>query len=377
MKMDQFLIWRIGARVSMFLAMIAGFSRGAGAEYAVWREKHVIETPGWLPVSVAFSPEKAMLVIGGTGGKVLAIDPANKAERWRADVGGTFAAVAFAADGKSILATYSDGARFLDQETGRWGASLEEKESRPRAVGVFPDREIASGAEKLTYHKVIFGNARSYYVKSWIESAEPGGIQLVNVAEGKEPSDPLAVPLAVDPAGRSVVLTGPIHRDTGKNVLWAWVAGDYEEGSPGNRLLPGHEAAVVSATWAPNGKILATGDAAGRLILWDAATMKEIHRHELGDRVAALALSPDGSDLAAAAIGKQAKFHVWKTAAPANHAAPIYVDASSDYSGPVHACLAFSHDGKQLAGSAINLAWLARSGELVGKTHVWESEPAR
>jgi hypothetical protein len=46
---------------------------------------------------------------------------------------------------------------------------------------------------------------------------------------------------------------------------------------------------------------------------------------------------------------------------------------SYDYAGPIRGCLAFSPDGRQLVGSAINLAWLTRLGELVGKVHVWEA----
>jgi len=52
---------------------------------------------------------------------------------------------------------------------------------------------------------------------------------------------------------------------------------------------------------------------------------------------------------------------------------PIYVD-SSDYSGPIHACIAFSPDGHQLVGSAVNMEWLTRLGILVGHLYVWDYE---
>jgi len=195
---------------------------------------------------------------------------------------------------------------------------------------------------------------------------------LTNVRKGNDPVDANAVPLAVDPAGRSVILTGPVHRDTGKNVLWAWVAGNYEKGSPGNRLMEGHEAVVVSAAWSNDGQTAVTGDAAGRVIVWDAKEFKETQRLELGGRIAALALSPDGADIAAGAVGKQADVYVWKAdQANAEEMRPIHVDGS-DFSGPINACLAFSPNGKFLVGSAINTVWLSRTGEQLGKLHIWE-----
>ena len=76
-------------------------------------------------------------------------------------------------------------------------------------------------------------------------------------------------------------------------------------------------------------------------------------------------------NIAAVAVGKRAEFYVWETTKPKKRK-PLYVDAS-DFSGPIHACLAFSPDGRQLAGSAINTAWLSRLGELVGKLHLWNA----
>src|SRR5262249_60435105 len=113
-------------------------------------------------------------------------------------------------------------------------------------------------------------------------------------AKGAKPADANAVPLAVDPNGTSAIITGPIHRDTGKNVLWAYVCGNYEKDGRGNRLLEGHEAPVVSAAWSKDGKTAVTGDAAGRVIVWDAKTMKETRRFALSKRIAALALTSDG-----------------------------------------------------------------------------------
>ncbi len=343
------------------------------ADKAMWTTQADLKTPGWLTGSVAYSPSGKMMVIGGTNDKVVAIDPATREEKWKADVGGSFTAVAFSADGKSVLATFKDGVRFLDADTGKAGVSVEEKDSNPAAVGVFPDRDLVVGANRaLTYHKIIFANRRRYIVKSWVGTGAPGTISLSTSAKDTNPADANAVPLAVDPEGRSVIVTGPIDRDTGKNVVWAWVAGDNEKGSPGNRLLNGHDAVVICAAWSSDGKTAVTGDAGGRVIVWDAKTMKESHRLELGARVAAVALSKDGKNVVAVTVGKQAKFYAWHTSKP-KKTKPIHVD-SADFSGPVHACVAFSPDGRQLAGSAMNKDWLTRLGDLVGTLHLWKAE---
>src|SRR5204863_5324714 len=129
-----------------------------------------------------------------------------------------------------------------------------------------------------------------YVVKTWADREKASTINSKTVAAGKLPADSYAVPLAISPDGKRVVVTGPIDKDTGKNVLWAWSAGSGEA----NKLLDGHKATVVSAAWSRNGKVIVTGDAGGVVIVWDAATFKEKSQVKLGGRVVAVAASPDG-----------------------------------------------------------------------------------
>ncbi|CAN5277147.1 hypothetical protein BH10PLA2_BH10PLA2_09250 [soil metagenome] len=334
----------------------------------VWKKKHTLETPGCLPVSVAYARDGKLLIIGGTGGRVVAVDCLTRKEQWKAEVGGDFAAVAVAADGKSVLTTFDDGVRYLDLNTGTIRNFHIEQGSRPIAVGVFPDLELERDMQpSLFAHKILFGNARGWFVKTWTASGFPGTITTTTVPKGDLPADPQAVPLAVDPAGKRVVLTGPRDTATGKNVLWAWAAGN-----PGqeNQILEGHQAAVVSAAWSKDGKTLATGDAAGSVILWDAKSMRPTDHQELGARVAALALSPDGTKVAAVAIGNRAEYFAWEKGKPKNRKL-IHIDTAR-FSGPVHACLAFAPDGQQLVGSAVSLDATGLAEKTAGHVHLWE-----
>jgi RNA polymerase sigma factor (sigma-70 family) len=353
----------------------------------MWREFYTGEFQTSLPVSVAFSTDENTVLTGDTNGEVMALnlDRDTPTYRWMTQVGGTHAALAYSADRKHIYATSEYGVQIIEAATGKQLTRIEEKDSNPIAIGVFPNKSIEGG---LTRMQIAFGNARGYFVKSWIEGRIPdsiGGIEVSTVAKDAKPADVAAVPLAVDPRGRSAIMTG--LRDgtgqftgvKGKNVLWAYVCGDYSEGSPGNRIMVGHTATVVCAAWAKEGSVAATGDADGRVIFWDAKTMKESRRIELGGRVLAITISDDGVHTAAFVRGKQgAQVYVWDTAKPADALRPIYTQIA-DFGGEPYASLSFSANGKRLAGCAIDKKWLPAKPRsfLPGQVHIWkfDAEP--
>jgi RNA polymerase sigma factor (sigma-70 family) len=340
----------------------------------MWKESFAAEYEGSLPVSAAFSADARMLITTDTNGEVMAlIHPSEPPTyRWKAQVGGSHPAVAYSADRKHVYATNADGVCILDAATGRHIVRIDEPDSNPIAIGVFPKR-----AGRL---RVAFGNARGYFVKDWHEGAKLpdtiGTIEVSTVAKGAKPADVTAVPLAVDPKGRSAIMTGLRDRRTGKNVLWAYVCGDYSEGSPGNRVMTGHTAIVISAAWAKEGTTAVTGDAGGRVIVWDAKSMKETRRVELAGRVMALAISDDGAHTAAYVRGKRgAEVYVWQTAKP-GAMKPIHTQ-EGDFGSEPYASLTFSSDGKRLAGCAIDRQWLRNHPKnlLRGQVRVWELSP--
>jgi RNA polymerase sigma factor (sigma-70 family) len=343
---------------------------------AIWKERYQIENQGKLPTSVAYSADGQTLLAGFADSEVMSLifDADDAKWKWKETVveavPAAAYAVAYSADGKKVYATTRDGVRVIDAASGKQETVIEAKGSNPTALGVFPNKAIAPD---YTQSKIVFGNASGYFVKSWAEGKLPDSIGTIETNTGTKPTDAAAVPLAVDPKGRSAILTGPIDAKSNRNVLWAYVCGDYEKGSPGNRVMPGHEAVVVSAAWAKDGATAVTGDASGRVIVWDAKTMKEIRRVELGGRVGALAITDDGARTAAYVLGKTGEVFVWDTAKPTNAMKPIHTDVHELTGKTSFASLSFTPDGKRLAGCAANLGWLSgRGGQPVGKVRVWE-----
>jgi WD40 repeat protein len=348
----------------------------------MWKETFTAEYENSLPVSVAFSQDAKTLLTGDTNGEVMAtrLPSEPPTYRWKSKVDGSHAAVAYSADQKHVYATTSHGVRILDAANGKEVGRIEAKDSNPIAIGVFPDKLLA---DKVTQSQIVFGNARGYFVKSWAEGKLEtiGTIQTSTVGKDAKPTDVAAVPLAVDPKGRSAIMTGPrdatgeVGGRKGKNVLWAYVCGDHAKDSPGNRVMVGHNATVVSAAWSNDGSTAVTGDADGRVIVWDAKTMKETRRVELGGRVLALAISGDGTHTAASVRGKQGgEFYVWETAKPTKAMKPIHTQ-QADFGPQPYGSLTFSHDGKRLAGCVIDKKWLQLDPKpllLGGQVHVWE-----
>ena len=373
-------------RVTTVEAREPVLSKPTEAFLSEWKESKTYTTTGGLIGSVAYSPDGRILILAGTGGHVTAYNADTQQKLWTYQFKATTkcSAIAFSLDGKMLAATFKHGIGLLDATTGKEIDTINEPESSPLAVGFFPERKLG---DDIISNKVIFGNASGYFAKTWVKLPDTGTVSSRTSPKDKVPSDEYAVPLAVDPAGRSVILTGPIDRDTGKNVLWAWVAGNYDKGTPGNRILEGHTAAVVCAAWSKDGKTAVTGDVEGGVIVWDATTMKEISKVSFDRRIIALAVNTDGTNVAAAliannqieGIGEPAYFervHVWNPKTETKRPARLSVKDEKALGGPFAGIgsIAFSPDGKFLAAGFCNFTHLSRTGELRGKVRVWQFE---
>jgi WD40 repeat protein len=115
---------------------------------------------------------------------------------------------------------------------------------------------------------------------------------------------------------------------------------------PAPRFVVNHQREVVSAEFSPDGRILAAGAGYAGIILWDAASGKEIRRIEgetVGDM---LSFSPDGKILAAVRNWQQGKaggvIQLWDVATGK-------LGRTIQGDNTLIRCVAFAPDGKLLA----------------------------
>lgn len=128
-----------------------------------------------------------------------------------------------------------------------------------------------------------------------------------------------------------------------------------------------HPQRVNAAYFLPDGRHVATGSEDGQLRVWDVASRTVLWAEQLKDAVRHLAISRDGSAIAAAA-GEEVS--VWRTNAAAGEPRLI---CSQQVGGRV-VFVAFASRGKQVAAASQNQATVLDSatGEIV---HVFQHQP--
>jgi RNA polymerase sigma factor (sigma-70 family) len=167
--------------------------------------------------------------------------------------------------------------------------------------------------------------------------------------------------LALSPTGK----TFASGSEDGAILLW-----DIDSGKELHELL-GHGGPIRSIAFSPDNRILASAGGDKNLRLWEVTTGKERYREPLA--VNSVAFSPNGSQLAATAYYWEAgkfpftRIHLWD----ARTLTTIRRIQTAYPVGP----LAFSPDGKRLAGGGISIwFWDVLSGQEVNEDpqrHLW------
>ena len=120
---------------------------------------------------------------------------------------------------------------------------------------------------------------------------------------------------------------------------------DAATGRSASPLLP-HVNWVSALAFRPDGAVLASGDYASSVSLWDVHTGARIAGPIFaGSIVLSLAFSPDGRVLAAGTAGPGHRLGLWETAGMRPIGAPLQLGGSIRY-------LAFSPDGRRLAAGS-------------------------
>jgi WD40 repeat protein len=320
---------------------------------------------------VAFAPDgKSVATVSGWGNSAHLWDVTGDAfrPRWHAKAGQPFA-VTFSPDGKKLAAGGWDNVVHVwDAATGREIAA-----SRPfghtawvHTVAFLPDRKtlVSAAADGAV---IVWDTAggkplrqgQAPTERAWCLAVSPDGKTLAVGCHDKTvqfwdattlktvgtfKADGSVRGLAFSPDGRHLAVVSGDEPDLrSARPVEGQGAGVWDV-SAGKRLarLDGHDGAVKTVAYSPDGKTIATGGADGTTRLWDAAKGQELRKFEGPTTpVESVAFSPDGKLLAASARGGTTR--VWRLAT--NDPPMAFGVGQSSHLW----ALAFSADGRLLA----------------------------
>jgi RNA polymerase sigma factor (sigma-70 family) len=246
-------------------------------EISIWdlrtdKERHRLKGAGGSVLSAAFSPDDKYVAVGCRDSHLLLFDLATGKEVRRFPTDALFAGIAFSPDGKSLAAVSGEGViRLWETETGR---------VLPASADPFLDavHELHFSADG----RRLLGHAGIYF--AWDANT---GRELRRFPKASERYWPAA--LAPD---ESLLVTAD---PDGTLRLW-----DAKTGRE-VRALKGHDKSIWSMVFSQDGHRLFSSCAEDRTIrVWDVAGGREIRKLTCPNRMARLAVSPDGRWLASA-----------------------------------------------------------------------------
>jgi eukaryotic-like serine/threonine-protein kinase len=316
--------------------------------------------------ALAFSPDGKTLAIGAVN-VTLWDSITGKKLPFSNNITSSNMSLKFSPDGKQLAVMLGRIVSLLDASTGKEIRVFKGHSSQVRSVAFSPDGkmlatgskdrtvkvwDIASGAEMKTikgHEGEIFSVAFSPDGKTLATGSNDFTARLWDIAAASEFTyiENKDYRLAVSPDSRRPVIAA--YGSLSVKLL---------DADSGQQLatFEGHSYGVISATFSPDGKILATGDAQGIVKLWDVGSQKEIASIKAHlDHVSSMMFSPDGLTLATASRDYTTK--LWDVATGQQIFALTLNEKLS--------AVAFSPDGKTLAtGSYDKMArlWDAKTG---------------
>ncbi len=305
----------------------------AKAAGPAWREKAKlppfedrVHSVAFSPVP--FSPNGEAIAVGGRGGAAQHTVTMWDAETSRAKLfpnrvsevrrklwaGGPVPAgttgVSFSADGKLLAATRDKTTGIYDARTGQ-PVPMNPPLPGGKAAAFSHAEERVAGQPR---RKLAVTDGRMVTVLDWAEGVPVSSATFGPLKNGPAVEGELPAGVAFSPTGRQLVFI-PNHKidpaqfgpkEAAPGPASHWIAHVWGGGS-GEAMYPlAHGTAPVSAVaWSPDGKRIATGCRKGDVVIWDAATFKELRRTRLGGRggesvIRALAFAPDSRSLAVA-----------------------------------------------------------------------------
>jgi RNA polymerase sigma factor (sigma-70 family) len=297
-------------------------------DVAQGKEVAQMKASGTLTGALAFAPGSTTLASGTDEGAVELWEPATGKKRWQSKQGGQVLTLAFAPDGKALVAGGG---------LGPWWTAAKQNEPFLVVLDSGGGREVRRiRTDSSSVASVAFSTDGKT-----LAAGLGGSIRVWDTVTGEERSTPaghdnVVACVAVSEDGKTALTAGM----DGVIVLW-----DLARGTEIRRLR-GHQGWVRAAGFVPGGKYLASASSDQTVRLWDLATGDEVRRLAGNPEgfLYALALAPDGKTLASGDNHLDG-VDVWDLETGQRRHALKFEDGQ----GRGVVCLAFSPDGKTLA----------------------------
>jgi WD40 repeat protein len=252
-------------------------------EMPTGRPVHLLSGHAWSTNALAFSPDGKRLASGGNDRSARVWDVVTGKELFRLRHDGDVVAVTYAPDGKTLATASEDQTiRFWDAATGKPTDKIAVKGEKLAALAFAPDgRVLASGSwDEPTV--CLWDLARGNKPRR-LPGHKGGARSLTFSRDGKF--------LLSDGWDGTILVTDPVRGVVLRRF------GDGVEGGGEGRIR------VTAMALSPDGTVVAAGGHED-ISLWDPATGKRLRRLGPTALVHALAFSPDGKWLAAAERGR-------------------------------------------------------------------------